>query len=409
MDISTRIKAWAIDHAPTIFAILRTVMPNFKFKEFVLITRFNDVQEALSCPNVLGVTYAEKMGIITNGGNFFLGMNDTPTYTRDVSNMRIVVRRDDIPNIVAPMVEKWANEIVAQSNGKIEIVSALTSVVPCLLSAEYLGIPGPSREELFKWASSMFHYLFYPGNPKEVDDTAIGHSAQTRAYLDQLIALRKQQIKSGQEKDDVIGRCLKLQQAGTPGMTDLDIRNNLIGIIIGMLPTTSKCAVLVLDYLLDHPALLAGAQQAALANNDEILRKYVLESLRLNSFGAGVLREALTDYVIAKGTFRSKEIPKGTTIFVATQSAMLDGRVLENPTTFRLDRPDGHYMHFGYGMHTCFGQYINMVQIPLIVKSLLKCKNLRRAAGDAGKVQYEQPYPVRFYLEFDRETHRIAA
>ena len=202
----------------------------------------------------------------------------------------------------------------------------------------------------------------------------------------------------------MLGRCLALQRAGTPGMTDTDIRNNLIGIIIGMMPTTSKCAVLVLDYLLDHPDLLAGAQQAARNNDNETLRKYVLESLRFNSFGAGVLREALTDYVIAKGTMRAKKIPQGAQILVALQSAMLDGRVLDRPNTFRLDRPDYHYMHFGYGMHTCFGQYINMVQIPLIVKALLKCKNLRRAPGEAGKVQYEQPYPVRLWLEFDPPT-----
>jgi len=400
-DISTRIKAWAANNTPLIFAILRTLKPNLVLKEFALITRFSDVQEALSRPDVLAVSYAEKMGMITNGGNFFLGMNDTPTYTRDVSNMRIVVRRDDVKQIVAPMVEKFANEIVAKSNGKMEIVSELTSVVPCLFSAGYLGVPGPSQEKLFEWTSSMFHYLFYPGNPKEVDDAAISNGAKARAYLDQLVAMRKQQAESGDEKDDVIGRCLKLQKAGTPGMTDVDIRNNLIGIIIGLVPTTSKCAVLVLDYLLDRPALLAGAQQAALADDDETLRKYVLEALRLNSFGAGVFREATADYVIASGSFRSKKIPKGTKILVATQSAMLDGRELKNPKSFRLDRPDYQYMHFGFGLHTCFGQYINMVQIPLIVKSILRCKNLRRAAGDAGKVQYNQPFPVRFNLEFD--------
>ena len=58
-------------------------------------------------------------------------------------------------------------------------------------------------------------------------------------------------------------------------------------------------------------------------------------------------------------------------------------------------------MHFGYGMHTCFGQYINMVQIPMIVKALLRCKNLRRASGAPGKVQYQLAFPVSLHLEFD--------
>jgi len=401
MSIATQIKTWAGNNLPFIFAILRTVKPNLVLKEFALITRFSDVQEALSRPNALGVTYAEKMGKITAGSNFFLGMDDTPSYTRDVSNMRLVVRRADVSQIITPMVEQFAQQLVNRATGKIEMVSQLSSIVPCQFSAAYLGIAGPSQQELFDWTSSMFAYLFYPNNPPEVDQAALANSVKTCAYLDQLIAQRKQAAESGTNIDDIIGRCLQLQASGTPGMSDLEIRNNLIGIIIGLMPTTSKCAVLVIDYLLDHPALLAQAQAAALQDDNEKLRKFMLEALRFNSFGAGVFRIANEDYVIASGSMRSQKIKKGTKVLVALQSAMLDGRELDDPKSFRLDRPDYQYMHFGYGMHTCFGQYINMVQIPMIVKSLLRCKNLRRAAGEEGKVRYQNSFPVSLHLEFD--------
>lgn len=404
MSIATQIKTWAGNNLPFIFAILRTVKPNLVLKEFALITRFSDVQEALSRPNALGVTYAEKMGKITAGSNFFLGMDDTPSYTRDVSNMRLVVRRADVSQIITPMVEQFAQQLVNRATGKIEMVSQLSSIVPCQFSAAYLGIAGPSQKELFDWTSSMFAYLFYPNNPPEVDQAALTNSVKTCAYLDQLIAQRKQAAESGTNIDDIIGRCLQLQASGTPGMSDLEIRNNLIGIIIGLMPTTSKCAVLVIDYLLDHPALLAQAQAAALQDDNEKLRKFMLEALRFNSFGAGIFRIANEDYVIASGSMRSKKIKKGTKVLVALQSAMLDGRELDDPKSFRLDRPDYQYMHFGYGMHTCFGQYINMVQIPMIVKSLLRCKNLRRAAGEEGKVQYQNSFPVSLHLEFDQTS-----
>lgn len=401
MSIATQIKTWAGNNLPFIFAILRTVKPNLVLKEFALITRFSDVQEALSRPNALGVTYAEKMAKITAGSNFFLGMNDTPSYTRDVSNMRLVVRRADVSQIITPMVEQFAQQLVNRATGKIEMVSQLSSIVPCQFSAAYLGIAGPSQQELFDWTSSMFAYLFYPNNPPEVDQAALANSVKTCAYLDQLIAQRKQAAESDTNIDDIIGRCLQLQASGTPGMSDLEIRNNLIGIIIGLMPTTSKCAVLVIDYLLDHPALLAQAQAAALQDDNEKLRKFMLEALRFNSFGAGIFRIANEDYVIASGSMRSKKIKKGTKVLVALQSAMLDGRELDDPKSFRLDRPDYQYMHFGYGMHTCFGQYINMVQIPMIVKPLLRCKNLRRAAGEEGKVRYQNSFPVNLHLEFD--------
>jgi cytochrome P450 len=79
----------------------------------------------------------------------------------------------------------------------------------------------------------------------------------------------------------------------------------------------------------------------------------------------------------------------------------LDGRALDDPKSFRLDRPDYHYMHFGYGMHTCFGQYINMVQIPMIIKALLRKKNLRRVPGEDGKVSYQNSFPTSLHLAFD--------
>ena len=73
------------------FTFLRIFLPILKFKGSVIITRFDDVEEVFSRPNAFGVTYAEKMGVVTNGGNFFLGMNDTATYERDVSNMRLLM------------------------------------------------------------------------------------------------------------------------------------------------------------------------------------------------------------------------------------------------------------------------------------------------------------------------------
>ena len=86
---------------------------------------------------------------------------------------------------------------------------------------------------------------------------------------------------------------------------------------------------------------------------------------------------------------------------MATQSAMMDCLKLKSPRQFRLDRPDYQYMHFGFGLHTCFGQYINRAQITRIVKAVLKRQGLRRAAGQEGQIQYAGPFPVHFVLEFD--------
>ncbi len=398
MSLTDKIKNWALNNLPFIFSIIRNTIPILKLKKLVVVSRYIDVQEVLSRPNIFGVTYTEKMRIITDGSNFFLGMNNSAKYTRDVSNMRLVVRRTDVDNIIVPMVEDFANSIVTNSNGQMDIVQELTRIVPVLFTGLYMGIPGPSHDELIDWTSTMFQYLFYPDNSTEFDDKAVQSAKKTRDYLDKLIQDRK---LNNEKHDDILGRCLELQTSNTPGMTDIDIRNNLLGIIIGAIPTTSKAAALVIDYLLDHPERLAIAQSSAKNDDNETIRKIVLESLRFNSFGAGIFRTTLEPYTIAKGSFRSKKIPKGSTVIALTQSAMLDGRKITNPKSFNLNRADYQYMHFGYGLHTCFGEHINMVQIPIIVKSLLKCNNLARAAGEQGKMKSIGQFPAHLHVQFD--------
>lgn len=380
-----------------VFRILRWAKPVLVLKPITLVTRFDHVQEILLRDDIFRVPYAAKMQKITGGGNFFLGMDDTPTYERDVSNMRQAVRRDDIPNKITPFVDSLCHAILASCRGQLDVVQQLTQVVPTRLMGEYFGTPGWDQSEFTDAATVMFHYLFYPVDvTREQEALAAAH--KTRAYLDRTIAERKAQPTS---RDDILARCLGMQNASVPGMTDVDIRNNLIGLIIGAIPTTSRSAVNTLDYLLDRPALLDAAQRAARADDDQRLVRYVQECLRLNPFTAGVQRLCAQDYVVAQGTWRATRIPKGAVVLAATQSAGMDARKVYQPRVLCLNRPANSYLHFGYGLHACFGQHINLAQIPAMVKSVLKLPGLRRAPGAAGKMQSVGPFPVSLGLEFD--------
>jgi cytochrome P450 len=146
---------------------------------------------------------------------------------------------------------------------------------------------------------------------------------------------------------------------------------------------------------------LQEAQEAARSDNDALLAQYVFEALRFNPNNPGLFRIAAEDYTVAKDKMHATTIPRGTTVVAATQSAMFDDRIVDAPDDFRIGRPSYTYMHFGYGLHTCFGQYINRVQIPGILKPLLKRKGLRRAEGDAGQLQYTGPFPRSLGVVFD--------
>lgn len=396
-EFADRLKAAVIRNPEPVFAILRRIKPILLIQNVAVVTRFEDVQEVLSRDDVFHVTYTEKMEVVTGGRDFFLGMQNSPEYERDVAHMRSAVRRQDVASIIVPFVAETARQLVAASGGSLDVV-ALGRTVPARLIARYFGCPPPSDRELADWGTAVFQYLFTDLN----NDPAVGAAAReaaqkARQWLDDTIAERKAHPR---EDDDVLGRCLAMQKIGLPAMDDLGIRNNLLGLLVGAIPTTSKCCAQALDQLLDRPAELAGAQAAAAAGDDALLARYVFEALRFNPNNPGVFRIAAEDYTLARGHLRGVTIPKGTSVIAATQSAMFDDSKVDRPNEFRIGRPPYVYMHWGHGLHTCFGQYINQVQIPGILKPLLASGPLRRAAGPEGTLQYHGPFPSTLKVAF---------
>jgi cytochrome P450 len=278
----------------------------------------------------------------------------------------------------------------------------LSRTVPVRWIASYFGCPSKSEQDLADWATAIFQFLFADlNNDPLVGAAARDASAKVRLWLDAIIAQRKAQPTAA---DDVLGRCLALQSLGLPAMDDISIRNNLLGLIVGAIPTTSKCCAQALDELLKRPEELAKAQAAARADDDALLAQYVFEALRFNPNNPGVVRIAAQDYTVAKGALHATVIPQGTLVLAATQSAMFDDRIVESPHEFRIGRPDYGYMHWGYAMHSCFGQHVNRVQIPGILKPLLKQPGLQRAAGNAGQLQYSGPFPSALGVAFSSST-----
>ena len=389
----------ALDDPEPIFAILRRLQPVLLVRNYALVTLYADVQDVLSRDQIFGVPYGPKMRVVTDGPDFFLGMPNSPAYERDSVHMRSVIRRTDVSGIIVPFVAAASEAIVAAAQGHLELVSQLTTKVPTEMICSYFGCAPDSVPDLAAWAATIFQYLFTDlNNDPALDASARDASAHVRDWLDRCIAQRK---ASPSNDDIVIDRCFALQRAGLPAMDDVAIRDNLLGILVGAIPTTSKCCVQALDQLLKRPDMLAAAQQAAIRNDDVALATYIFEALRFNPNNPGVFRETLQDYVVGKGTMHATRIPAGTTVLAATQSAMFDEAVVENPNDFRADRSAYSYMFWGVGLHTCFGQYINQVQIPGILKPLLQRSNLRRAAGPDGALQTTGPYPSSLTVEYD--------
>lgn len=391
-------------------AVLRAFWPNLRLgRSFVkacdntgtlVITRHNDCLDVLARDADFEVVYGPRMQKLTGGRNFFLGMQPGWDYTRDTSAMRLAMRSTDVAERILPRAQALAEEIVVGSGGRIDLPPQLTLQVPWDMTRHYFGTPGPDAATMQDWTTTLFWYLFEDlGADPALETRAMDQAAQLRAYLDGVIAARH---AAPTEAPDLVNRCLALQAAGTPGMDDTGIRNNILGLQIGAIPTLSKASCRALDELLNRPDALRGAMQAARSDDDARLARYIWEALRFNPHNPVIYRRATRDTVVGRSTLRQQRVRKGDMVFAATLSAMFDPLAIPHPERFCTDRPWETYIIWGYGMHRCFGEAINRVVIPAMLKPLLRQKNLRRAPGVKGRIDTGgTPYPQHFQVEFD--------
>jgi cytochrome P450 len=187
-----------------------------------------------------------------------------------------------------------------------------------------------------------------------------------------------------------------MQSSPETALDPTGIRRNIAGIIVGAVETTSECVANVIDFFLDEPELLMRATAVAREGSLEEFRGYVFEALRFNPQASLLIRIARTESVLARGTARETRVAKNTAVLVGLLSAMFDPEELDAPEEFNPARPARHYLHFGDGLHQCFGRHINALQLPIIVRAILRLPDLRRA----GAIELDGPFPNRLLVNF---------
>jgi cytochrome P450/glutathione S-transferase len=389
-----------------VFALLRRWCPILIVGKTAIISRYNDVIEVLKRDGDFTLSQINAPKIDKIDGPFILGMDAGLQYSQEQAALMQAVRRDDLEGIRAFVANEAAQLIeAARPQGRIDVVNGLARVVPVRLMASYFGILGPDDPTMMRWMRDIFHYIFanLTGAPSVLQD-ALNASAELRQHMDAQIALRKS-LRGQDQKDDVLGRLLALQDAAHPWLDDTAVRRNLGGVIVGSVDTTSKFVALAMNELLRRPQALAEAQAAARRGDIETVRRYAWEAVRFNPHHPLQLRYCGQETQIAGGQARTKRIPAGANTFVGSLSAMFDPEVFIHPGKFDAQR-QVEYLHFGFGMHACFGRAINAVQIPELVAALLRLPGLRRVSGPVGHILYDGPFPNRLVLAFDNDQQK---
>ena len=304
-----RFITYMIQNKPDLlFTILRNSRPNLVTKKTgpVFVTRYLDVQEVLSRPDVFNITYAPMMD--PSVGPFMLGRDGTEVNQRDKGIMQAFMSKKDLPQIrdTSANLTRQAIEAQCLNNNEIEVVSTISRWVPARLTQEYFGFTGPDINTILRWSRAtqqdMFHNLELA---PEVRQKNIAAGQEMRAYLQRLLPDRQARINAGEQLDDIFSRLLKTKFDQSIGFNEERIITNIMGTLVGGIETTSQAIVQILDELFKRPKILQEVIQLAKTNDDNLLARYCWEALRFNPINPFVIRHAVKDYRIARGSLRA--------------------------------------------------------------------------------------------------------
>lgn len=377
---------------------LRSFFPVLKLGRLVIVTRFDDVKEILGADSVFEVPFGLEMKEMSGGANFILGMRSNEErgdYERQKRYMDAAFLREDVANIVKPMASRFANEILENSNGRLNAVQDLITLVPTRICEAYYGIPIIDEDAFADWSLSL-SVLFFgdPLGKEKIRRLALAASPRIQNIVNNAIALAKAGKVSG---NTVLGRLIRLQQTDQSPPSDAEIRAILIGMMTGFVPTNTVSGAHMLSILLEKPEALRKAQAAAHDDNDEALWWILREAMRFRPLNFGPFRYCNKTHRLASGHV----IEAGSTVLASTLSAMLDPRRVPNPDEFDPTRSRDQYLLFGHGMHACYGAMIAEAQITQTLKALLVRPGFRAASGPQGKLKRTGPIPRSLIVEFD--------
>lgn len=377
------------------FALLRLAQPRltlpfnlvacYEGQGTLLLTRAADVRELLAREADFAVVYGPRMRELTGGRDFFLGLQDGPDYRRDTAAMRAIVRPGDLDAVLA-MARREAAAAVHQGQGEVDLPPMISARIPALMVQQYFGVDAPV-EQLVPDATMMFLFLFSDlnANPK-VRAAALAAAARTNA------AIAASMATAG--PDTLLGRAVAAGAAGEPAFDHDGILANIIGILIGAIPTLSKAACLAVEELLGRPQVLARARRAAARGREDSVAGYLWEALRFSPVNPFIYRRAVRDTMIGE-----MPVPAGRMVLAANLSAMHDEAAIDEPATFRANRAWQSYILWGDGVHRCWGDRINRAILPAMLTPLLAQPGLRAQGPPDGR---GIPFPASYPLCWDR-------
>ncbi len=174
-------------------------------------------------------------------------------------------------------------------------------------------------------------------------------------------------------RTDVLSRLLQAgNHADEPALTDAELRDQLITLLLAGHETTAAALGWTLYELARHPDLQHRAYQAAVENDDKYLEAALKESMRLHPVIAGTARKLTRDQVIG-----GWPLPAGTVVITSIVLAHQRRDSYPDATIYRPDRfldnevEPNTWLPFGGGVRRCIGAGFSLMEGTVVLREIL--------------------------------------
>jgi len=237
-------------------------------------------------------------------------------------------------------------------------------------------------------------FLLPPGLQRDLGPVSPGGRMQRRlrvadALLYEEIARRRADPRL-EERTDVLSLLLRARDEDGAPMTDIELRDELMTMLLAGHETTATGLAFAFDLLLRHPAVLDRLRDELHAEDNDAtnyLDAVVTETLRLRPVIDANQRRLTRPRVVA-----GWELPAGINVYPAIAVVHRRADLYPEPDAFRPERfLDGRtesyaWLPFGGGIRRCIGAALAQTEMAEVIRTIASRATLRP--------QREQPDPV---------------
>ena len=220
--------------------------------------------------------------------------------------------------------------------------------------------------------------------PRRIADLGL-----VRAKLEPTDELIYEEIRSRRsapdlaERDDVLSLLLQARHDDGSEMSDKELRDELMTLLVAGHETSATALAWALDALTHHPHVLERLRGEIDSGDDAYLEAVVKETLRLRPVIALVLRR-LTEPMEIGG----RMLPAGVTVAPCIYLLHRRPDVYDEPRAFRperfLDKAPGTYtwIPFGGGVRRCLGASFAQFEMKIVLRELVSRLDIRAARAE---------------------------